>query len=95
MVLGAARPPEDLLRRKQRAEKGMIPYVLEWIGAAFVLATMWAALQFEGGPMEYRDEFGQATGRGGNPASIKAWHTISPSLGGRRGAPVRGRPLAL
>jgi hypothetical protein len=73
----------------------MIPYVLEWIGAAFVLATMWAALQFEGGPMEYRDEFGQATGRGGNPASIKAWHTICPSLAGRRGGPLRHRPLAL
>jgi hypothetical protein len=56
----------------------MILYLLEWIGAAFVLATMWAALQFEGGPMEYRDELDQACGRGANPASIKAWRTVPP-----------------
>jgi hypothetical protein len=40
----------------------MFLYLLEWIGAALVLATMWAALQLEGGPMEYRDEFEQTPG---------------------------------
>jgi hypothetical protein len=57
----------------------MILYLLEWIGAAFVLATMWPALQFEGGPMEYRDEVDQAPGSGANAASIKAWHMVPPS----------------
>jgi hypothetical protein len=57
----------------------MILYLLEWIGAAFVLATMWAALQFEGGPMECRDEVGQAAGSGTDSVIIKAWHTLPHS----------------
>ena len=31
--------------------------MLSWIGAAFLVSTMWSALQFEGGQTEYWDEF--------------------------------------
>ena len=34
-----------------------------WIGAAFLVTAMWAALQFEGGKIESRDEFDHASGR--------------------------------
>jgi hypothetical protein len=39
----------------------MILDVLHWIGAAFVVAAMWAALQFEGEQIEPQDEVERST----------------------------------
>jgi hypothetical protein len=33
-------------------EEGMVGYVLQWVGAAIFLATLWAALQIDGSPLE-------------------------------------------
>lgn len=42
----------------------MILDALDWIGAAFVVIAMWAAVQFEGEQTEYRDDADQANGKG-------------------------------
>ena len=46
-----------------------------WIGAAFLVSAMWAALQFEGGQMESWDEFDHASGIGALRHRASAKHT--------------------